>query len=221
MTYQSFREGEVIMPTKTFYRLRDEKQEAILRAAVHEFVENGFARAKISDIAQSAGIAKGSVFQYFESKQELFIYCAKWSLDAFMKKLDAQMNIGDMDVYEYFQDNKIKINVIREEGELAAFMQVVMNEPGLLDDSMKGMYDVGNIYTRKLIQNGKNKGTVREDVDDDLLLAYFSAVTDHFSQRWFKLYIKDVSAEISADADLAMKKELAQMLDLIKKGMGC
>ena len=209
------------MPTKTFYRLRDEKQDAILRAAVHEFVKNGFTRTKTSDIAKNAGISKGSLFQYFENKKELFIYCAKWGLEVFMKKLDEQMNIGDMDIYEYFEDNKAKTGLVREEGELASFMQVVMNEPGLLDESMKSMYDLGNIYTRKLIQNGKNKGNVRSDIDDELLLCYFSAVTGQFSQRWFKLYIGDISEELSAEADLTMKNELDIMLNLLKKGMGC
>ena len=209
------------MPTKTFYRLRDEKQDIIMRAAVHEFTKNGFTRAKISDIALNAGISKGSVFQYFDNKKELFIHCAKWGLEVFMKKLDEQMNIGDMDIYEYFQDNKVKTDLVREEGEIASFMQVVMNEPGLLDESMKSMYDLGNIYTRKLIQNGKRKGTVRNDIDDELLLCYFSAVTERFSQRWFKLYIGDISEELSAEAEHVMKSELEIMLNLLKKGMGC
>ena len=209
------------MPTKTFYRLRDEKQEAVLLAAIHEFVKNGFARAKTSEIAHNAGISKGSVFQYFENKRELFVHCAKWGLEEFMKKLDDQINIGDMDIYEYFQNSKAKTDLVREEAELAAFMQVVMNEPGLLDESMKSMYDIGNVYAKKLIENGKRKGTVRSDIDDDLLLCYFSGVTDRFSQRWFKLYINDISAEISEDVEHAMKSELEKMLDLLKKGMGC
>jgi len=209
------------MPTTTFFRLRDEKQETILRAAIHEFVKNGFTRAKTSDIAQGAGISKGSVFQYFENKQELFVYCAKWALEVFMKKLDEQINIGDMDIYEYFQDNAARTELLQSEGELSAFMQVVMNEVGLLDESMKNMYDIGNIYSKKLIENGKRKGTVRSDIDDELLLCYFYAVTEQFTRRWFTLYIGDISDEISAETDQIMKKELAIMLSLIKKGMGC
>jgi len=214
-------EERIFMPTATFYRLRDEKQEAILRAAIHEFVKNGFTRTKTSDVALGAGISKGSVFQYFENKQELFVYCAKWALEVFMKKLDEQLNIGDMDIYEYFQDNKARSNLMREEGELSAFMQVALNESGLLDESMKSMYDVGNIYSKKLIENGKRKGTVRSDISDELLLCYFSAVTEQFVRRWFMLYIGDITGEISADTEQAMKNELEIMLDLIKKGMGC
>jgi len=208
------------MPTKTFFCLRDEKQETILRSAIREFIANGFTRAKTSDIAQNAGVSKGSIFQYFEDKKELFTYCAQWSLAVFMKKLDARMNVGGMDIYEYFLDNTAKIEIMREESELAAFMQILMNEPGLLGDSMKGMYDIGNVYTKKLIKNGKDRGTVRDDIDDDMLFEFFSAVTERFSQRWFRLYIRDFSAEVSPEAERAINEELNQMLELIKKGMG-
>ena len=121
------------MPTKTFFRLRNEKQELIMRAAIHEFVGNGFARAKIGDIAKNAGVAKGSIYQYFEDKKELFIYCAEWGLGVFMKKLDERMNIGGMDVFEYFQDNIAKSETIDEERELIVFIQTIAREPGLID----------------------------------------------------------------------------------------
>ena len=208
------------MPTATFKRLRDEKQEAIMRAAIHEFVENGFARAKVSDIAQSAGIAKGSIFQYFEDKKELFVYCAEWGLEVFMKKLDAKMQIGDMDVFEYLQNNSATSEVMREEREVALFMQVAMNEPGLLDASMKSMYDIGKVYTKRLIQNSKDRGTVRKDIEDELLMEYFFGVTDRFSRRWMEMQ-NDFTAEQSTEDSKVINNELNQMIELLKKGMGC
>jgi AcrR family transcriptional regulator len=208
------------MPTKTFFRLRDEKQELIMRAAIHEFVENGFSRAKTEDIAQKAGVSKGSLFQYFENKKELFLYCAKWSLSLFMKRIDDETHIGDKDVFEYFQHSTSRTALLREEQELVLFMQVVFNEPSLLDDSMKAMYDAGNIYTAKLIQNGKERGTVRTDLDDDLLIEYFYAVTERFKQRWMRLYL-DEAGEPTEKTEQTIQKELSQMLKLLKNGMGC
>ena len=208
------------MPTLTFRRLRDEKQETIMRAAIHEFVENGFTRAKTGDIARSAGIAKGSIFQYFKDKKELFIYCAEWSLDVFLRVLDAKMQIGEMDVFEYLQDHSAISEVLGEERELAMFMQVAINEPGLLDASMKTMYDVGEIYTKKLIQNGKKRGTLRMDIDDEMLMEFFYAVTDRFSRRWFRLYTS-IMSETSEENKRAMAAERDQMIILLKKGMGC
>ena len=207
------------MPTHTFYRLREEKQESVMRAAIHEFVTHGFARAKVSDIAQGAGIAKGSIFQYFEDKRELFIYAAKWGLELFMRKIDQRMNIGDMDVYEYLENPSPIAEVVAQESEITRFMDVVMNEPGMLDESMKSMYEVGNVYTLQLIQNGKKKGTVRSDLEDELLLEYFLSVTDRFSKRWLRLYLDVSTGAVSQEE--ALNREHAQLLELLKNGMGC
>ena len=50
----------------------EERMEAILRAAADVFTEKGFASARIEDVALRAGIAKGTVYLYFESKEALF-----------------------------------------------------------------------------------------------------------------------------------------------------
>lgn len=49
-----------------------ERSETILDAALAEFIEKGYAAARIEDVAARAGIAKGTVYLYFESKEALF-----------------------------------------------------------------------------------------------------------------------------------------------------
>lgn len=51
----------------------EDKRMRILRAAVKVFARNGLERGKIADIAEEAGIGKGTVYEYFRSKEELFI----------------------------------------------------------------------------------------------------------------------------------------------------
>lgn len=208
------------MPKETFLRLKDEKQETVLRAAIHEFVKHGFDRAKVSNIARKAGIAKGSIYQYFEDKKELFVYCAQWSLTMFMEKLDKRANITEMDVFEYFKDSIKKSETIDEEREIIIFMQYIAREPGLIAPSLKAMYDATELYGKKLIQNSKKKGIVRTDIDDDILLDYYLAVTEKFKMRWMDRYL-DFTIEITEEKNNAMKAEMTLMLELLKKGMGC
>jgi AcrR family transcriptional regulator len=207
------------MPSQTFFRLRNEKQESVLRSAIREFVAHGYARAKISDIAEGAGVAKGSIFQYFKDKQELFTYSAQWGLATIMKKVEERVNIEDMDAFEYLQNSAPMVGLLAEESELARFMDVVMKEPGLIDESMKSMYEVGNIYILQAIQNGKRKGSIRTDIPDELLLEFFAGVTDRFSKRVMRLYV-DMSTGTVLQED-ALIKERNCMLDFLKKGMGC
>jgi TetR/AcrR family fatty acid metabolism transcriptional regulator len=48
-----------------------EKREAILRAAISVFAHNGYFNSKVADIAREAGVADGTVYLYFKSKEEI------------------------------------------------------------------------------------------------------------------------------------------------------
>jgi AcrR family transcriptional regulator len=62
------------MPKQTFLNLPEEKRKAFIGIALDEFANNDYHTASVSKIVAKAGIAKGSVYQYFEDKQDLFMY---------------------------------------------------------------------------------------------------------------------------------------------------
>lgn len=62
------------MPTETFLRLPEEKRGRFLEAAWAEFTRVRFSDASINQIVRQAGIPRGSFYQYFAGKEELFIY---------------------------------------------------------------------------------------------------------------------------------------------------
>ena len=62
------------MSTETFLRLPEEKRERFIDAAWAEFARTGFAETSIANIVKGAGIARGSFYQYFTDKDDLFDY---------------------------------------------------------------------------------------------------------------------------------------------------
>jgi AcrR family transcriptional regulator len=50
----------------------EERRNAILKAALDEFSERGFAAARLDDVARRAGVAKGTIYLYFKDKEALF-----------------------------------------------------------------------------------------------------------------------------------------------------
>ncbi|MCA1987383.1 MAG: TetR/AcrR family transcriptional regulator, partial [Desulfovibrio sp.] len=60
--------------TETFAKIDPEKRARILEASLQEFAEYGYAQASINRVVQRCAIAKGSIFQYFSSKEGLFAY---------------------------------------------------------------------------------------------------------------------------------------------------
>jgi AcrR family transcriptional regulator len=62
------------MPKQTFFNLPQEKRETIFNAAVEEFAAYGLENASTNRIVKNSGIAKGSFYQYFEDKQDVFMH---------------------------------------------------------------------------------------------------------------------------------------------------
>ncbi|MFM2088080.1 MAG: hypothetical protein RLZZ237_2949, partial [Pseudomonadota bacterium] len=53
-------------------RRKDARPQELLAAALDLFVERGFASTRLEDVAKRAGVSKGTLYLYFENKQELF-----------------------------------------------------------------------------------------------------------------------------------------------------
>jgi AcrR family transcriptional regulator len=62
------------MPMDTFLRLPEEKRNRFLNAAWKEFTHTSFADVSINKIVHQAGIPRGSFYQYFADKRDLFVY---------------------------------------------------------------------------------------------------------------------------------------------------
>ncbi len=92
------------MPKQTFFNLPQEKRETILNAAVEEFAEYGLENASTNRIVKNSGIAKGSFYQYFEDKQDVFTYMLsvieQQEIEFFKGKHPPDQN---MDTFHYFR----------------------------------------------------------------------------------------------------------------------
>ena len=62
------------MPKPTFEQLPAAKRQRIIDIAITEFAEHPYAVASVSRIVAQAGIAKGSIYQYFEHKQDFYLF---------------------------------------------------------------------------------------------------------------------------------------------------
>jgi AcrR family transcriptional regulator len=92
------------MPKQTFLNLPEEKQNTIISAAIEEFAEYGLENASTNRIVANSGISKGSFYQYFEDKQDVFMYLLtvleKEKVEYFMGKHPPSTN---MDTFGYFR----------------------------------------------------------------------------------------------------------------------
>src|ERR1700738_328221 len=64
------------MPTVTWARVAPARRAAVVEAAEAEFGAHGFSGGSLNVIARRAGVAKGSLFQYFADKRDLYAFIA-------------------------------------------------------------------------------------------------------------------------------------------------
>jgi AcrR family transcriptional regulator len=64
---------------------KKKKKEEIIEAAIAVFSRTGYRRTKIKDIADEAGVGKGTVYEYFSSKQDLFLQMNEYFLDQYIQ----------------------------------------------------------------------------------------------------------------------------------------
>lgn len=69
------------MPKKTFFNLPSQKQNFIIETSLRKFASLNYTAASLSQIVKETGIAKGSMYQYFEDKKELYIYLVNYAND--------------------------------------------------------------------------------------------------------------------------------------------
>lgn len=75
------------MPTSTFFNLPEDKKNKILKAANKEFEGVPIEQVSIKNIVESAEIARGSFYQYFEDKEDLFQYIMSAKMGNMQNKL--------------------------------------------------------------------------------------------------------------------------------------
>jgi TetR/AcrR family transcriptional regulator len=69
------------MPKDALGNIATDKRERVLREAALAFAEHGFSRTDMAALAKRCGIAKGSIYNYFESKDELYLYVCRDGLE--------------------------------------------------------------------------------------------------------------------------------------------
>ena len=67
--------------------------------ALREFAENGFEKASTNEIVKKANISKGSLFNYFNSKKELYLYLFNYSIEIIEEFIN-QINLDERDIFK-------------------------------------------------------------------------------------------------------------------------
>jgi len=93
---------EADVPKDTLERIKPAKREKLLSEAAKLFAQRGFNQADMAELAGRAGVAKGSLYNYFESKEELYLYVCRDGLNRSRQAVYGGLD-SEWDVYRQLE----------------------------------------------------------------------------------------------------------------------
>jgi len=139
------------------------KMEQILEAAIKVFACKGFHNAKIEEIAIEAGIGKGTVYEYFRSKQDLFQEMVKYIHKLYLEKVTANLEKKHTfkEKIQYLLESHMRFTL--EGREMA---QVLMANPPPLEGDFKEWFFHMQKQQIQLLQINIIDGIKRDELKD-------------------------------------------------------
>lgn len=188
------------MPKETFYRLPDEKRERIMAAAEREFLENSFEAASINRIIKEAAIPRGSFYQYFEDKKDIFLYIVSTHKNEAFGFVESFIKDSDGDVFSFMR-KAIDFMISAECSEKVEGMKRIFSQPWVFDmivsDTMKGKQEEANT-PKGIIFKYIDKNQLNVENDDELiaLINIFASIS---LGLFFKIFIMGKNMEIDKE----------------------
>ncbi len=106
------------MPKDTFFNLTQEKRQKIICAAIDQFAQLHYSSVTINGIVKEAGIPKGSFYQYFENKDDLYIYLFTELGDTKIDLFESlKTKIPDIDFKEYMTEYIIALKKLESSND--------------------------------------------------------------------------------------------------------
>lgn len=160
-----------------FAKLPLAQQEAILRSARDEFAAHGFRDASLNRVIEAAGISKGSMYYYFEGKEDLYTYVTRIEFAGLFARVGVVPDLGRGDAEEFW--NSLEDYFLRFMTALAASPQLAALLRGWVTASKNPTFQqaMGEIeqatlpWIEQALSAGQRVGAVRDDVPPSLLIA--------------------------------------------------
>lgn len=191
-------------PVVKFESIPEEKQTAVLNAAFSCFGKNGYKKTSVADVAAAAGISKASVFQYFRSKKELYMYLFEYACD----RIIGETPMGTDDFFECLQiGTEVKMRVMALHPGMYDFLAslVTETEDAIISETKTNVQArIGKVLGG--LMGNVNWNKLKPGVDRDMLLN---------TVRWVNEgYLRSAIGQKDAET---IRRELFEYFELIKK----
>lgn len=204
------------MPKETFFNLPEEKQTLICDVAIDEFAQYPFSQASINRIVANAGIAKGSFYQYFDGKEDLFLYLMGLIAEEKISYLSPVLRSSDEnDIFIVIRELFLSgIQFAKEHPRYAAIGDKLLadKEAPIYKDLRAQSLPSAYAFFEPLIEQAIARGEIRQDIDLRML--------EHIISSMNVLVVEYCSTFHPEAVFESMIEIVDAFMDILKNGLG-
>jgi len=162
-----------------------EKYQRILDAAVAVFAEKGFFTSRISDIADRANVADGTVYLYFKNKEEILMAAINTAFDAFMRHARTELEKLASPTERLRRLAFLHLDALGSNRNLAVVFQMELRQSTrfLSEFSHHHMIEYLTL-ARTAISDGQASGLFRREMPDKVAANCFFGALDEMVTSW-------------------------------------
>lgn len=204
------------MPTQTFLNLDKEKQERIIDAAINEFSLRSYDEAKISNIIRDSKIPRGSFYQYFIDKMDIYKYIfTKMGEKKMLSMGDSINNPEQIPFLELFRTlYKMGMKFAYENPKAVKITSFLLSSKGeAFDEVMKNNLILAKVYYKGYIESDQALGRINPDIDAEILTELFVNMITNVSVDQLLL-----SKDQTLDLD-KLNERVEKVLYILEKGI--
>jgi TetR/AcrR family fatty acid metabolism transcriptional regulator len=176
-----------------------DKHIRIIKAATKIFAKKGFFQAKVSDIAKEAQVADGTIYLYFENKDDILISLFEEQMNRVLEDMKKQISkendaIKKMEKFAY---NHLKLMELNK--NMAEIIQVELRQSTKFMKEYKNerFHQYLNLIG-EIIEEGQQKGIFKEDIIPGIAKRAFFGALDEMSRFWVLSTRKKYDIETAA-----------------------
>ena len=162
-----------------------DKYQRILDAAVAVFAEKGFFTSRVSDIADRADVADGTVYLYFKSKEEILMTAINTAFDAFMSLARTELKKLSDPVERLRRLAFLHLDALGSNRNMAVVFQMELRQSTRFLSEFSHQHMVEYLgLVREAILEGQNRGIFRREMSDKYAANCFFGALDEMVTSW-------------------------------------
>ncbi len=171
--------------TKTNGAVVTDKREAILRSAIKVFAQKGYFNSKVADIAGEAGIADGTVYLYFKSKEEILHSVFDRAMEEFIAEGRREIAAIESAENRLRKIAELHLERLGSDRDLAIVFQVELRgSTKFMEEFSGGGFAEYLEIIRQTIEDGQKDGTFRKDLKPITVAKILYGALDEMVTNW-------------------------------------